>query len=349
MEANLYVFISVVSIYFFTNSSSPRPYLAIFLASVAYTFRLEAGLLMAILCLYELFTGKVWVAIKMGFIGSGFVAGVGLLTFLIYGTWVPQSVIAKEEIANYPAAEVLKEIFLNAPLVTALLPVVFIGLLFTWKRSKTIQIFACWALLYTLAYAVSGPLIFPWYSMPIYFSVIFIAAYVLSNLAVYLRQKSKESPLIYPYNGLIVLPVLSWIAFYFIFGVSPVIHHVYAPLKSWCSEEQNHGREYLAWDIGALGYYCEGYIHDMAGLISPQYTPYKDFDKVLENSAPQFIFSNTTVGQARQMESIGELYNYQPIKFFAKEGVSQLGEIRYVGGAWVQSYVMYELQEKNKP
>lgn len=208
-----------------------------------------------------------------------------IFNFVLGGHWWPNTFFAKQ--AEY--AVLLKESFLYRigklliqPMVGAGILIVpgFIYLLWhSWKLRKWMVIAAAiWWAGYTFIYAVSLPVTYQHArylipAMPVFFVLGGVGTYTLiSRMSASVRSRLLRFAWI---SALFLVLAAFWVQGALAYGEDvAIIETEMVAMGHWIAENTPQDALIAAHDIGAIGYYGNRTILDMAGLISPEVIPF---------------------------------------------------------------------------
>src|SRR6185312_7429760 len=166
MEVDLFVLCGLGA---FALYQRQRVFLAVALGATAYFLRPEAVLIVAVLCLAEMFIARQPLrAMAMGTLALAVVTP-GLVTMqLVYGHFLSQSVLAKSAHVATPPLSVLRQLLAPEPISGAIAVVGLVGAVLALRQRGIARLLAGWLLLYLAAYMLGGPKIWSWYDfMPL--------------------------------------------------------------------------------------------------------------------------------------------------------------------------------------
>jgi hypothetical protein len=127
-------------------------------------------------------------------------------------------------------------------------------------------------------------------------------------------------------------------------GVAPMTRNIYEPLHLWCARHVHPTDKIAASDIGAIGYYSDAYIYDLAGLVWPEVFQYKNVYAAILAKRPKFVFANVISGSQEMFDVNSELGRlYEPVARFARSGSKDVvPQPDVFTPGWQQDYVMFE-------
>ncbi len=343
MESSLFVALSVLTI---TLILEKKTDIAFLVASVSVYVRPEAGLLwltslLALTFSHHRIDSRVRLWIIVGLIVA--VAPLGLIYFY-YGSVMPQSIASKARMPKETLAEVVRVFFfpggsMAQSVLTLLAP---LGLATAWRRSKFVRFSSMWAGLYFLAYVVARPQTWTWYALPVYAVTATLAglglALVAQRWASSCCQSSRQALI-----GAVGLSVCCALGMALWVGESPVRKHVFEPLRTWCAANTTGRETIAAGDVGAIGYYCNATIYDLAGLVWPDKHQFLSHLDVIAAKQPDYIFAEESSYWESLFDSRSDLRRqYQPLMRLSKSGRSDIGVLPgELATRWQQDYVLF--------
>jgi len=344
MEMSLYLVCSILSILFYYRQFKKT---AIILAVFCYYLRPEALILLGLLCAMEWLSGKKANSLKLGILGILALSLPLIVVFSFYGQVIPQSVIAKSTSLAKPSFfDVIKQLLAPDPLIVVLIPLAIWGFFVNVKQAGFSKIVGVWSMIYVTVYTIARPKMWSWYGMPVYYAVLLLATTGSINLIKRLPQLSKTPLLkwLSPVVGGLAIAV--WVVLWVRIGSSGVTKYVYEPLKAWCKENIKEGTSILAGDIGAIGYYSDARIYDLAGLVWPDALSFKSATDVIQTYLPDYLFLTATRDTVEMMSGAPLNSLYKPVARFSKTNISdlELDEDNYPHH-WVQDYIMFKKQD----
>lgn len=339
MEVDLFVLCGLSA---FALYRGGRGLLAVALGAVAYFLRPEAVLLVAVLCLAEmLLARRPWRAIAMGALALAVVAPGLVAMQVIYGHFLPQSVIAKSARIAVPALTVLQQLLMPEPISAAIATLGLLGAGLGLRAGGIARLLAAWLLLYLCAYALGGPKIWSWYSfMPLCLAAMF-AAYGLSAAMSRWHVSTRLSHARRIEWAMAAVVILSWAGLGVWLYPDRITRNIYHPVARFCADETTAADTVLASDIGVIGYRCPGFIEDAAALVWP---PAKDYATIWDIAAatkPTYLFLNVSGAMLERMAQPPFAALYRPVQRFAADGVADPQRARNRGEDWAQEYILY--------
>lgn len=341
MEMSLFLFASTGALVLYHSNRWKG---AVAIASLAYFLRPEGVILVAIFCGLPLFKRQFGRAFASAGIAVATVAPFLLILYLTYGHIFSQSILAKSTLEKLNAFETLRELF-TPDVATPILLIVALAGLFALRRGAgaPLRTIALWAALYVLAYAVGRPKIWSWYGEPIYYTVLLFASIGLAWIAgavPFLRRATSS----WKFGvALSALAACTWAGLLAMKGPSDVTANVYGGIEEWSAVEVSPGDTIMAYDIGAIGFYSNAYIYDLAALVTPDALRFTSTIDALLAIAPDYFFTFATRGNITPMGADPRIAGiYVPVRRFFKDG-STGTEIdpETLGSSWTQDYVLY--------
>lgn len=319
-----------------------RVFLAVALGAAAYFLRPEAVLIVAVLCLAELVLARrLWRALTMGLLALAVVAP-GLITMqMVYGHFLPQSVIAKSARIALPPLAVLQQLLAPEPVSAAIAALGLVGAALALRARGIARLLAAWLLLYLGAYALGGPKIWSWYSfMPLCLSAIF-AAYAASAA---LTRWPAPTRLLRGARlewAMAALVVVCWTGLGALRYPDRITRNVYDPVARFCAAQATATDTLLASDIGIIGYRCPGFIEDAAALVWPPAKNYATLWDIAAATKPTYLFLNVTGSMLERMAQPPFASLYRPLQRFDADGIADPRRARNRGEDWAQEYILY--------
>jgi len=262
-----------------------------------------------------------------------------LTAWLVYGHFLPQSLLAKSHHTGQPLFYVIKS-FLAPDLISiCILPLAILGGFTSIRnRKKTLSLLTIWTILYVGSYSVARPVVFSWYVAPVQLAICLLAGVGVSTLVQRLRISSPVHV-----TTVFALAIVSvWAAVLLAKGESSVTTNVYRPLKAWCHGIGPHNGIF-ATDIGVLGYYCDGRIYDRAGLIWPEALSFDSALEIIQAHDPDYLFVNATSRTLRLINTPEIKEKYRPIERFSPAGATTLTLGSDANVKWHQDYLLLEM------
>jgi hypothetical protein len=277
--------------------------------------------------------------------GGAFVA----LLSVVYGSPIPQSVIAKaERHADGSALEAILSILRQACLPNlAYLPglaLVALGLPRLWRSPPALAHVARFGIAIVASYLVMQPHTAGWYYyLPLVAWVLALAvgaeALWLRFRGVRLARLEAAAPLGATALGLVALLVGSR------GRVDRVTERVYRPLASWArsADPAASGARILASDIGAVGFYTGATILDTEGLVWPQAVESHGSQvEWIRAHAPEYLWITSTRAKLGVLLGDPVLADYEAVQRFSATGATDLAPAPdALSATWVQDYVLF--------
>jgi hypothetical protein len=340
MEMNLYLVGCVLSILLYLRQFKRS---AVILAAICYFLRPEALVLLGLLCAIEWFSGKRSNAFRLGLFASMVLVVPLILIFSFYGQVLPQSVIAKSDLARPPLLDMLRQLLAPDPLMALLIPSATWGFIVSFRRVGFSKIVGVWGVIYLAIYIVAQPKIWSWYGEPIYYAIMLLATLGgMDLMARWPRLRQAFTPKwICPLIAGLCVAV--WMFVWLKLGPSAVTQHVYEPVKAWCRDNTRENTSILAYDIGVIGYYSNARIYDLAGLVWP--VALSSTGNVIQTYWPDYLFLNATQSTVELMGSASFDKLYQPVAQFSRANLPVWGaSVEHYSADWVQDYIMFRKQ-----
>lgn len=336
MEMNLFLAGSLVAVHVY---NSGRIKSALVLATIVYFIRPEALILVLLMGVLHLGGDRKRRAFQaVALAGTILVVPLSILHHT-YGHFLPQSVLAKsEDSASF--SSVVKHLLAPEPLAVLLLLPALAGLWIAFRRTGVVRILSIWVILYTVAYCVARPTMWSWYGEPVYYGVLVLATLALiqwfGGIAGRL-EKSSAALLV----SACIMPVAVWALLLVELGPSPATRNVYRPLERWCRLHVTSEHAIVASDIGAVGYYSNARIYDLAGLVTRE-GYHTSLAELIADRHPEFLFLNATKSNVELMSSGSFSTMYEPVARFSKSGEGSLQlDPADLPDFWVQDYVVF--------
>jgi hypothetical protein len=338
MEMDLFLLCSVLSILLYHRGART---VAIILAALSYYIRPEAVLLVAVLCVTEFLSSGRAKSIWMAAVALIVVTPPALAIYAYYGHVLPQSVLTKSRDVGSALHMVIRNLLLNDVPCYVLLPFAVWGLLVAVRQGGFLRTCALWGVAYLGAYVVARPLTWSWYGGPVHY-VQFIAAALggvdlLGRLPRLGRQVSVARAAVA--GGVVV--VGTWLGVLAVMGPSPAMNRIYPPLREWCQRNGVADSSILAGDIGAIGYYSNARIYDIAGLVWPEALRYKSLADLARVYEPDYIFLVATQDDVAKMNEPPLRGLYKPVERFPDVADPATKFVVY-NTTWKQEYVLFQ-------
>ena len=340
METSLLLVLCVAALMLFENG---RRVPAAVVVAICYFLRPEALLLLALL-LVLVARERRWRELTLMVGLSVLTVGIPVgLIWAYYGGPVAHSVIAKSTALNGNLLPVLKEELAVNPIHLLVLP------LTVWAAARVIRLRGLpwhsllWGVMYAGVYLLLRPAVWGWYFVPLHFVKFLLAAFGLADLVGRVRGASRFSVRTW---GLVGggLVLLSGVVIAVATGPAPVRRNVYEPLQAWFRQHPARGAKIMAGDIGAVGYYSNAYICDLAGLVMPRPQARGDLAGAVNSWHPDYLFlavNKTEVGAF--LASPSAVAQYRAVARFSKTGQHDLNpRPDELHPRWQQDYILYQ-------
>ncbi len=267
MEVDLFLLLGLAAIVSYHRGYPAR---AAAIAAGACFLRPESALLVALFCALEILARGYRRAAVMALLAVCVVLPGVLLLTALYGSPVPQSVAAKAALPPAAIPAVLRSLVAADPLMLLLLPFALLGGLHAWRMGGAARTVVLWGAAQIAMYTAARPNPWPWYG-EVAHGVMLVAASLglhqaLARFAPRIPRLFERLPAA---ATLAVLPIVVWGCVAFARAGDPVSAGVYTPLRAWCATHLHAGSTVAAYDVGALGYFCDAHVYDLAGLVWP--------------------------------------------------------------------------------
>jgi hypothetical protein len=268
-----------------------------------------------------------------------------------YGSAAPQSVLSKGHKVGGSLWDVVTVFFFppGSPAQTVLTVLAVPGVVIAWRRSRLGRVLVVWLGTYVLAYLAARPHMWTWYALPVYCGKAVFAGVALAQL---LRRALPESPRLEAraLGAAAALAVLAAVGMAMVAGASPVRRHVYQPLQAWCGTNLRGGETIAAGDIGALGYYCDAFIYDLAGLVWGERWQFADHLQVVDAKKPDYIFAETASYWSSLFDPGSPLRRrYRPVQRFSPSGHTEVSvPSTELTPGWKLDYVLFERVDRGR-
>ncbi len=342
MEANLFALVILGSVILYRQD---RILSAIVLSSLSYFIRPEGALLAMFLIAHTATRQRLIVAVKLAAISLATVAPGLVVIYLSYGSIFSHSVTAKAG-AHLSIPEVFRRLVIPEAAAVVFLVVAIIGIRQALRGGPgVIRMYLLFASFYLGAYLIMTPWIWSWYAMPIQLALVITAgisaAWLLGKFAFI------QKPMWERYASWIGMFVVAgvWIAIYSMRGSSGVTRNIYGSLAR--STAHLGGRQILAMDIGAVGYFSNAQIYDAVGLVTPEALQHRTAADAIRNSNADALFLYTSEETKHLMDSgfFAEKYRFE--RRFGPDGDPGLPQdtTEYIAG-WQQDYLLFVKREQ---
>lgn len=345
MEVNLFLLLGFVAVRLYHGG---REYAAVTLAAVCYFLRPESAMLVAIFCITELVTGRRGRALGMAALALACVLPGLALIHVTYGSIIPQSVAAKSLIPPQPHVAIFRQLLAPDPLSLVVLPFAIHGAVMAVRRGGILRTIVWWGGSYLVAYGLARPMVWLWYGVATYFAVLLLAAPALYSALGRFRAAGRLlSPRLLP-TLMVALPLLVWIGIALVRGRDDATFRVYEPLQRWCREGRIPASARIAaYDVGAIGYYADTYIYDLAGLVWPEAARRRfDYAEIVARYKPEYLYLSATKETAEWTGRPEIRRLYAPIARFSKFGLTGLEvDTALLRSEWVQDYFLFKRRD----
>ncbi|HTW90715.1 MAG TPA: hypothetical protein VMH22_03315 [bacterium] len=339
METSLLLVLSVAALLWFENG---RRVLAAVVVSACYFLRPETLLLLVLLLILTARERRWREVAEMAGL-SVLVIGIPVgFIWTYYGSPIAHSVMAKSAELNGNLLPVLKEAFAVNPIHPVVLPLTLWGATRATRLRGLPWYVLLWGIMYAGVYLLLRPAVWGWYFVPLHFAKFLLAAYGLADVVRRIRKARRLSIRGWALAGG-GLVLLSGAAIAAKVGPAPIRRNVYGPLQSWFREHPTRRASIMAGDIGAIGYYSEAQIYDLAGLITPGSKARSNLADAVSQWRPDYLFlvvSKAEIGALRASQSAAI---YRPVARFSKTGKRDLNPSENeLHPRWQQDYILYQ-------
>lgn len=339
MEMNLFLAWSISAIMFYHRGHKRA---AITLAALSYFLRPEGVILVGLLCLGEWLGKSREGAVRLALTAVLAVLPPLFCIYKAYGHIIPQSVVAKSRDLGTPLAVVLEQLVFSDPLCLVLAPLALWGLVLAFRRGGFQRTVGLWSLGYLSAYLIARPKVWSWYGEPIHYGVTLLGAMGIGDLLQRVPRLAVSLPKTWTAGIGSAAVVILWIALLAKLGPSSISKHVYGGMERWCREHVSEGTSILAGDIGAIGYYSNARIYDVAGLVWPDALNFGSVADMIQAYKPDFILLTADRSSVDLMQSDALRKLYRAVAAFSPTGDSRVDLEQEFPERWVQSYLMFE-------
>ncbi|MFM8568056.1 MAG: hypothetical protein ACKOB6_00390 [Candidatus Kapaibacterium sp.] len=338
MEVNTFAAMSLYAIILFREGRAVR---ASILCSIAYFLRPESVVLLAILGLTLLLQRRFIVLSKAVIAGATTVAVPFLVMTFVYGSFLPQSVLAKSHNIHRPLLMTLGKFMWPEPVTAIMVMMCAAGVVMTMRRKglrmTSVHVLATAAVTLT-SYSVAGPQVWSWYTEFFLLTLVFGSSLLVASLPI-------RFPLHLGFTAWCMISVIGMASFLAVRGPSAVERHVYRPIRDYCSANFSAGDSVLAQDIGIIGYSCAATIVDGNALVTRNLDPgISAVDKILRYH-PRFILVNNMRAEAEPFTREPLCSMYVPVVRFAQALPSPEFNPPVLPSTWddtwVQAYTLY--------
>jgi hypothetical protein len=336
MEMSAYLACSIFAVLVYARGKKNT---ASVLGAILYFVRPEALILLTIMITLEFLRDKK-TAVQMSLLAAGTLIIPLLFVNHFYGQFLPESVISKSK-GSTSLAAVVRQLFASDPVAVFLVVPAILGLVVMIRKARISPIVMIWAGLSAAAYIVVRPKMWSWYGQPVYYSVILASAIGLLRLVDW-KMPVRRTIRTGLGTAVCIFPLAAWLFLLAKQGQSPVTVNVYKPLGSWCRSHVKEGDRIMASDIGAVGYYSNARIYDLAGLVTPLTKHYGSLSDLIQEELPDFLFLNSTRFTVTMMKAENLRSIYRPVARFSKNGKTQLDlDADKFPEHWSQDYLVF--------
>lgn len=224
----------------------------------------------------------------------------------VYGTWVPQSMVAKRAVyAIDPwvnSGKYLRRMFLSQPWGLPVYALALIGCFQAWRRAPQMLVFAAWYLLYHAAFFARAPL-FSWYLQPPMFVLAIFAGLGLWWLLARLEpavERLGQRPELVTWAALAGLVVVGTAACaYYAQGRSKSATYeqeVRLATGRWLTAHTSADALVFTESLGFVGYGAANAFVDWPGLVTPGAPElasglgrFEGFSAIIEQHRPSYL------------------------------------------------------------
>lgn len=347
MEMNLFLILSITSVILYKKS---RYYKSMILAAVCFYFRPEAVILLFILSIMIILSQKKKKAITISLTGCVTLTILLLMNYIFYGYPFSQSVMAKSSMEKNSIFVLIKGLLSPDPFIPILFLIALASGILQFYSGKVLwftKIIAIWGSLYLLAYIIGNPKIWSWYGYPLYYCILVVISTgfaLMSETEILKNIWRKKKKYLMPALILIILsPLVLWAGIMFKMGPSKVEKNVYSEIEKWSKNKDLKQKTICAGDIGAIGYYTDARIYDLAGLVWPEALKFDSAAKLIKQKKPDYLFFIASQRNIEMMNTSPFKNNYEPHHRFSKDNNTNLtlDKSKYSKG-WKQDYILFK-------
>lgn len=321
MESSLFLLMCVFAI---KSYSDGRTFRAVLVASATYFVRPEAVLLVGVMVLWPLiFQRNAKLALRHALTSAAFVTPFLLLLYQAYGTFIPQSVLAKSTVEPWTLWMVIKALILSDPLCVVLLPLTLYGAWQAWRSNTYSRMWVMWIVPFALSYLISRPPVYKWYGEPVHYAEMLFSAIAIHQL-VQNRERIK-SWILRPQliAAVCAVIVLGWGVILAVEGRSGIQHNMYYGFRDYYADRPIKNDTLLCGDIGAIGYYSKAHIIDPYGLVTPGALAFDSLPADVWHYKPKYFVAYETSWQIGHfIYNPWMLEQYELIHHFDQDGKS---------------------------
>ena len=274
METPLYVLAVVATVWLYSSGRLTR---AAVVLGLTLWVRPDALLLGLAIGLYALLTRRA-LPLREAAVTALVALPWVLFSWWYFGSPVPASVVAKASSNDLTAAQSLLALgghFLASWYERLLLPPFLVGLGATVRRPGPGRLLLLWGALYALAFGLAGAFGHHlWYFVPLYVPYFWCAGAGLETIARFLaaRLPAAGAPAV-GWAGLgAVAALLLWQSHLNLAHTAAeqaVREHLYREVATSLTAV-SHGESLAATEVGVLGWYYDGPVLDLVGLVTPE-------------------------------------------------------------------------------
>ena len=340
METSLLLVLCVTALILFENG---RRVVAAVLVAVCYFLRPESLLLLGLLLVL---TGweRRWRELALMAVLSALVVGIpsGLI-WAYYGSPIAHSVMAKSAGLNSRLLPVLKEELAVNPVHLLVLPLTVWGATRVVHQRGLARNSLIWGGVYGAVFLLLRPPVWGWYFVPLHFAKFLLAGFGSADIVGRIRSLARVKMRTWTLAGS-GLVLLVGVAIAVKAGPAPVRRNVYEPLQEWFRQHPADGAKIVAGDIGAIGYYSNAYICDMAGLVMPKPKACGGVANAVRVWQPDYLFLVACRDETGALLSAPEVAaRYRPVARFSKTAQQNLfPRLDELHPRWLQDYILYK-------
>lgn len=315
---------------------SQRPLAAGLLTAATCLVRPEGVLLALVLSIAQVRSARTLLRFLTPVVVVGAVAIV--LLVIVYGSAIPQSVLAKSAMQGKdPAAEkvvrfwiAVRQSFLPTLAYAPLLPFVAWGLVRVLKAGGAARNLSLFSLAITASYLVARPHTWGWYYyVPLVAWIVWLAAGLESAWSWVVQRRAPALDRAFRSFGPQAASVACSAAAVFAASraATPIPARVYEPLWEWArrTSAAEPNARILASDIGAIGYAWRGTVLDSEGLTWPEALTLRYPLAMIEALRPEYLMVVAERPRLRHLSERPEVMRqYEPVARFNATGKTAL-------------------------